>query len=282
MKLSEAIKVHIAAKRAEGRANGTVSNYRLVLRDLLAFVGDCDLRAVTPDTLDAWLIDLRIRIKPRTVWLWTTIARAFFTHMVQRGVIAASPLVTKPPRVQEEPLRNVALKDWEVAAILEAAENDLREYVAVRFLFDTGCRASAIGTVAIDGLDLGNRTARAIEKGGREVILDYSKDTASLLRKWLRQRGELEHDCVFVSPRGLPMSKSVLWRMLRRLADEAGVENARPHKWRHTVGRKFALAGAPLTVIQAKLNHASPQMTARYLNQTRADVRGFTEKLRDL
>jgi integrase/recombinase XerD len=278
MLLSDAIRTHIAAKRAEGRAPGTVSNHRYTLRDLLRFIGNVDLRDITADDLDAWLLDLQSRLAPGSVWYRRSVAAAFFTHMVRRGHLARSPLVTRVPPPRVEPLRNVALRDWEVDAILEACA-DLREEAIVRFLLDTGCRASALGTITRDNLDLPGCTATAVEKGGREVALDFSTSTSKLLRKWLRVRGELEHECVFVSAQGTPLQRSTLYWMLRRLGERAGVEDPHPHRWRHTVGKRFAEAGAPLTVIQAKLNHRSPQMTARYMNQSQEDVRRYTEKL---
>ncbi|GAB4452046.1 MAG: hypothetical protein Kow00120_22270 [Anaerolineae bacterium] len=170
------------------------------------------------------------------------------------------------------------LKDREIEAILEAVK-DLREAVIVRFLLDTGCRAGAIGTITLAGLDQEACTALPSEKGGREAVLDFSHDTAKLLRKWLRKRRDLPYDHVFVTSRGGPMNRGVLWRTLRRLADRAGVGNTRPHKRRHTVGRRFAEAGAPLTVTQSKHNHRSPDVTACYLNQTPAGLRRFTEAL---
>jgi integrase/recombinase XerD len=88
--------------------------------------------------------------------------------------------------------RTRALTRTQVAAVL-GLDVDLRERTLRQLLYDTAARASEILTLNIEDLDLPNKRAKVISKGGDEEWVHWSTRTAHLLPRLIagRRRGPL-------------------------------------------------------------------------------------------
>jgi integrase len=64
---------------------------------------------------------------------------------------------------------------------------------------------------------------------------------------------------------GARMGEKVVWQMLRRYAEAAGLPRIAPHDLRRTCAKLCRAAGGELEQIQLLLGHASVQTTERYL-----------------
>lgn len=150
----------------------------------------------------------------------------------------------------------------------------------VRFLADTGCRIGAACSLEVGAINMDQCNALVHEKGGRFVRVFFTPPTRKGLSAWIRQRPACEHDFVFISRLGNPLAPRVARQHLTRVGEAAGVEHVYPCRFRPTVGRRWALAGVPLTATARKLNHQNPHTTARYYqNMDEDDVRRFTDEL---
>ena len=67
-----------------------------------------------------------------------------------------------------------------------------------------------------------------------------------------------------------------MWRKIRK---EVGLEDVRPHDFRHTTASLLIQAGCSLRVVGEALNHKSLQATNRYAHLTREHLREPLEKL---
>jgi site-specific recombinase XerD len=61
------------------------------------------------------------------------------------------------------------------------------------------------------------------------------------------------------------MTPKVLWEIVKKAADAAGIEKLAPHDLRRTCARLCYLAGGELDQIQFLLGHVSIQTTEHYL-----------------
>ena len=61
------------------------------------------------------------------------------------------------------------------------------------------------------------------------------------------------------------MTPKVLWEIVKRAADAAGIHKLAPHDLRRTCARLCQLAGGELDQIQFLLGHVSIQTTEHYL-----------------
>jgi integrase len=62
------------------------------------------------------------------------------------------------------------------------------------------------------------------------------------------------------------MTPKVLWEIVKRAAEIAGIDKLAPHDLRRTCARLCHLAGSELDQIQLLLGHVSIQTTEQYLS----------------
>ncbi len=99
-------------------------------------------------------------------------------------------------------------------------------------------------------------------KGGTPAVHPVKGDELRLLRKLTR---EYDSRFVFVSERGLPLSRSAVAAIVKRAAEYAEVGLAvHPHMLRHACGYYLANKNVDTRTIQAYLGHRSIQHTVRY------------------
>jgi len=119
-------------------------------------------------------------------------------------------------------------------------------------------------------VDLENRLVRAFGKGSKERVVPIGREAADALRRYLsrgrpyldrRHRQEL-----FLNARGGPLTRSGAFRILRGLAEKAGLDPQRihPHLLRHSFATHLLEGGADLRSVQEMLGHADLSTTELY------------------
>jgi type 1 fimbriae regulatory protein FimB/type 1 fimbriae regulatory protein FimE len=99
-------------------------------------------------------------------------------------------------------------------------------------------------------------------KSGTPSVQPVKGDELRLLRKLKRQ---YQSKFVFVSERGLPLSRSAIAAIVKRAGEGAEIALAvHPHMLRHACGFYLANKGVDTRTIQAYLGHRSIQHTVRY------------------
>jgi integrase len=89
-----------------------------------------------------------------------------------------------------------------------------------------------------------------------------------MLDAYLAERGaEADSGPLFVTTSGARIDRHVVFRLVRRLAREAGIPGwARlsPHSLRHAFATSARDEGVPLEDVQDAMGHADPRTTRRY------------------
>ncbi|MET0424363.1 MAG: tyrosine-type recombinase/integrase, partial [Actinoplanes sp.] len=89
---------------------------------------------------------------------------------------------------------------------------------------------------------------------------------AAALDEYLRVRGDGDGP-LFVTSTGGRMDRHAIFRLVRRLAGEAGIAGAdklSPHSLRHAFATAARGEGVPLEDVQDAMGHADPRTTRRY------------------
>jgi integrase/recombinase XerD len=274
---------HLAVERA--LAANTLAAYR---RDLGRYVerltasGIGDLNGVGAGTVSAHLAALRGGPAPLSAASAARAAsavRGLHRFAVREGLTTDDPTVdVKPPR----PPRRLpkALDVDQVERLLAAAGGDdprgLRDRALLETLYGTGARISEAVGLAIDDLDLDERSAVVLRgKGGRTRLVPLGGYARRALDAYLvRGRPALllsgcGSPAVFLNRRGAPLSRQSAWTVLRRAAEVAGlpVDGPRavsPHTLRHSFATHLLDGGADIRVVQELLGHASVTTTQVY------------------
>jgi len=102
---------------------------------------------------------------------------------------------------------------------------------------------------------------RVMGKGSKERLVPISPRAIQELQFWFDDRCRLdikpgEEDYVFLNRRGSHLTRVMILIMIKRQAEEAGIEKTiSPHTLRHSFATALLEGGADLRVIQALLGH---------------------------
>ena len=165
-----------------------------------------------------------------------------------------------------------------VVRILDAPPADeavgIRDRAILELLYACGLRVSELTGLDTDRLDLPGLQVRVIGKGNRERRVPMGEEARERLHRYLagpREAWTIGHptEAVFVSQRGRRLARESVWRMVRRWAAVAGVEErVTPHTFRHSFATHLLEGGADLRVVQTLLGHASISTTQLYTHLT--------------
>jgi integrase/recombinase XerD len=273
---------HLAVER--GVAANTLSSYR---RDLGRYAEYLDARglrgldAVDAQTVSAFLAHLREGDAQHQPLSATSAARAVIAVRGLHRFALRDGLVdvdvareVRPPSPPRRLPKAIAID--EVERLLDAAGADgsplaIRDRALLEVLYATGARISEAVGLAIDDIDLAERTVLLSGKGGKQRRVPLGSFAAQALDAYLVQvrpalasagRGT---PAVFLNARGGALSRQSAWTILRTAAERAGLaDGVSPHTLRHSFATHLMEGGADVRVVQELLGHSSVTTTQIY------------------
>jgi integrase/recombinase XerC/integrase/recombinase XerD len=201
--------------------------------------------------------------------------RSFYRHLVDRGVLEASPadLVATPKRDKYLPR---VLKEDEMSALLDSIPAstplELRDRAIFELAYATGLRAEELTNLDTGDADFDAEELRVHGKGGKERVVPVGEHAWRGLnaylergRPFLAREGEEGERAIFLSKSGRRLGTSDLRRRLRAWAGRAGTPpGTTPHTLRHSFATHLLEGGADLRTIQELLGHATISTTQTY------------------
>jgi|KBSSwiStaDraftv2_1062776.scaffolds.fasta_scaffold02927_12 integrase len=167
----------------------------------------------------------------------------------------------------------------------------LREKTLWRMLYESASRASAVLALNIEDLDLPNKQARVVVKGGDTMWITWGTDTAHLLPRLIagRTRGPLFLSAHRPGPRRRATTDPrdlcpdtgrarLGYDRARILLGQHG-DGLRLHQLRHSAATHLGDANTSANVIMAKTGHRSLRSVQRYVKPGLAAVHQATEAL---
>ena len=169
--------------------------YELTLAALAKDLGtDVEVASIGRDDLRAFL---HARHHTAAAKTWNRVVAtlgSFFAYCGRQGWVAASPAVglerrrERADRVQVGRTRAISLEELE--AFLGAPRHALRERLLWRMLYETAARAQEILLLDLADLDVANKRAMVIGKGGNAEPIGWETATARLLPRYLAGRSD--------------------------------------------------------------------------------------------
>ncbi|MEW6741979.1 MAG: tyrosine recombinase [Planctomycetota bacterium] len=268
----------------------TIEAYQSDLRAFQSFVSRYVPRARPdrPEPYEAFLADEARRGRsPRTRARRLSCLRMFARFLAAEGHSTRDG--TRPlrgPRLHR--LLPGVLDPSEVDRLLQAPEPTrplgLRDRALLETLYASGARVSETIGLELQDLELTDDggTARVRGKGGRDRLTHLGQVACRALagyleleRPRLAARQQPPSTRVFLSSRGLPLSRAQAFRRVREQALRAGLPDpVSPHMLRHSFATHLLENGADLRAVQELLGHASIATTQIY---THVDSRRLTE-----
>ena len=268
----------------------TIQSYRDTFRLLLAFIERryrIKPDVVCVDDLDAprvlaFLDDLERR---RNNTARTRNARRAAIRSFLRYAAGVNPvLLPVAQRVLAIPAKRFErasvgyLTREQIQAIIDspgtAAFSGQRDRILLVLLYNTGARVSELAGLQIQDVSLESRMSVRIHgKGRKNRSVPLWRQTAKLLRIWLRQLNGTPESPLLPNARGNPMTRSGIAHRLqvavkRAAATHPSLRSKRisPHLIRHTTAMHLLQSGVDLSVIAMWLGHETTQTTHQYLD----------------
>jgi integrase/recombinase XerD len=281
---------HLELER--GLSRNTLEAYRSDLQQYADFLErhELDPVSVQPAELNAFVSELatgtaeRPPAAPATLQRKIACLRSFYRHLRREQILDHDPAAElRAPRSRAR-LPKVLSRD-EVSRLLEQPRGTspaaLRDRALLETMYACGLRASEAIGLELSDLDLDGGILRARGKGSKERIVPIGGKAIDALRAYLeRARPKLvglrPEPRVFVNLRGTGLSRQGLYKIVRRHARSAGLEQRMsPHTLRHTFATHLLAGGCDLRSLQEMLGHADVGTTQIYTHLT-------TERLRDV
>ncbi len=264
-------------------------------RDVASWLVWCRIRELEPLSatfvhVNAYARQLESTSDPRTgkALTPTTVARmlsglsSWYGFLFKLGAIAANPVSgADRPRVNRDHSGTVGLTGPEVDALLAAAEAAggaarIRNQAVIAILADLGLRVGEVVGLNIEdlGYERGHRSVRFTGKGGQPRRRALTPASTAAVETYLLQRAATTGVPVdqlsgplFVTASGARLDRHAVFRLVRRLAEAAGIPawaRLSPHSLRHAFATAAREEGVPLEDVQDAMGHADPRTTRRY------------------
>jgi integrase/recombinase XerD len=152
----------------------------------------------------------------------------------------------------------------------------LRDRALLETLYATGARASEVAGLKVADLYLAEGFLRCHGKGDKQRVVPLGKPAQEALKAYLTElRPQLvqrnpQEQAVFVSRGAKPLSRVVIWMLVKKYVRRAGVQGkVSPHTLRHSFATHLLEGGADLRVVQELLGHANITTTQHYTHVDR-------------
>lgn len=165
----------------------------------------------------------------------------------------------------------------EIEALLAAPDKATRlgrrDHAMLVLAVQTGLRVSEIASIRVDDLIFVGAHVRCRGKGRKERCTPLTASTASVVRAWVAEMRAAPSDLLFPSPRGTPLSRDAIERLVAKHAAVAAQncpslarKHVTPHTLRHSTAVGLLQSGVDRAVIALWLGHESVETTQMYLD----------------
>ena len=279
-------------KAERGLAENTVLAYGRDLDRFTRWVADVRLADYLKPTLRdlarylAFLHD--DRLAPPSVARHLVALRMFykFLRLEERTDQTAVDLLGSPKLWQRVPqVLSPDAVDQLLAAPRPQDRFHLRDKAVLETLYATGCRASEVVGLRVDDLQLDAAFLKCTGKGNKQRVVPLGRPAVAAIRTYLGEGRPAfatvppHPNHLFVSKSGRPLSRLVLWKIVKKYCRRAGLSDAvSPHTLRHSFATHLLSGGADLRAVQELLGHASITTTQHYTHVDRTRLKQLHKK----
>ncbi len=263
-------------KASHRLSKNTLKAYLNDLSDYVDYLGRKGLKApadIDERTIKQYLQTLRKRhTSASTVSRKLSAIKSFHGFLLGERLVKMNVVENIKRPKQEKRLPDV-LTLAELEAILEHTEGeeplDQRNRAMVELLYGSGLRISELLELRTEDLHINQGVINVFGKGGKERIVPIGSAAAAALKKYL-EAGRLKLSktptpYVFLNRNGNRISRVGFYKVLRSLAEAAGIEKpVSPHTLRHSFASHLLEAGVDLRYVQEMLGHADVSTTELY------------------
>jgi integrase/recombinase XerD len=244
--------------RSQNRRPLTIHGYLKDMEQLRAWMIGHNRGQDVPTTQDLrhWLAELQEgAVSGATLARKRSSARHFFDFLVMTGILRESPveMLGLPAHEYELPQ---TLSRQQVAALLETAKIQPRDYALLHMLLGCGLRVSEVCALARTQVDLNNRM---LYVAGR--VVPIPDETFEALSGWMDQHQQL---LIF------PLKQRMVRVLCEKYRELAGIPiQVTPSLLRHTSAVWQLVDGSDPEVLKIQLGHDRDDVMLHYVERAR-------------
>lgn len=252
------IEAYLNYLRNEERSPVTIEQYR---RDILCFFSFLDDEELTKAAALSYKEELEEKYQPASVNVKLSALNSFFSF------IGRSDLKLKFMKIQKSVYCSAdkELSKAEYMRLVKAAKEKKNEKLALllQTICGTGIRVSEVEYITVEAVCRGEAVIRL--KGKTRTIL-LPKRLQRKLKEYIR-REKIADGPVFITRTGRPLDRSNIWKMMKELCRDAGVDKKKvfPHNLRHLFARCFYAIDKDIAKLADILGHSSINTTRIYI-----------------
>lgn len=210
--------------------------------------------------------------------------RKFHQYLKRESIVSDDPmqLIDTPKKASTLPK---AISPQAVEQLLEAPDTTtplgVRDRTILELMYATGLRISELVNLKLSDMHLTMGFIQTMGKGEKERIIPLGEIASQWLdhyldgaRVYLQDQSAETSEYVFLNSRGKGLSRQGIWKKVKQLALEAGIDqNVTPHTLRHSFATHLLENGADLRMVQELLGHADISTTQIYTHITKTRLK---------
>lgn len=267
----------VAYLRSEKKAESTIEKYDHCLRDFLVWVGRRP-ETWTKQDMQAYKEHLAStrKLSENSMVVEISAINQYTEHVLERKDLK----MTAPKRVERE---RMPLTEEEAQKVLEQArKRNARDHAMLALMYHGELRASEVTNLWVGDLDFARKKVRIRNgKGGDYSIVNLSDYAVDALKEYLQDLRPFiapatpeDANMLILSVNGRAMHRNDAWRIVKKLAFEAGIKkNTFPHLLRHSGITRMAEKDINVFSIKAQSRHKRLETVMKYVHMNQSKVR---------
>lgn len=209
--------------------------------------------------------------------------KAFFKYLLIEHIRPGNPAeLLEAPKLQRKLPEVLTFAEIEamISAIDLSRPGGERNKAILETMYSCGLRVSEVTGLCISHIYEEAGFLRVTGKGDKERLVPVGKPALKYMRLYRETvrchlpQQEKYSDILFLNKRGAPLSRVMIFYIVKDLARKAGIsKNISPHTFRHSFATHLIEGGADLRAVQQMLGHESITTTEIYTHIDREYLR---------
>lgn len=268
-------------------SQNSIDAYLTDLNKLSGFLQSENMKAeeVSLDNLQQFVAQLYdLGINPRSVARIISGIKSFYSFLVLDGYMENDPteLLETPKTGLKLPtvLSLVEIESLMSGDVIDLSTKEgLRNRAILEVLYGCGLRISELTKLRFSDLFFDEGFIKVEGKGSKQRLVPISQTAITQINNYLYDRKQMNpkkgsEDVLFLSKRGTPISRIMVFHFIKVYADKAGIKKSiSPHTFRHSFATHLLEGGANIRAIQLMLGHEKITTTEIYTHMDREYLR---------